>query len=165
LGHDKAPCVALIKGDGIGVDVSDAAISAVDAACATTGAPQLISEEMQACTRCTSETDRGIDVDGEERWESAKSVAFSRAPTIQSPKLSHRIMRYELADHEWVAVKPMLPNKPRGVPRANDRRVNGIFWLCDPERLGAICRRRLAPTQLATTASFAGEQQASGAVS
>jgi transposase len=37
-------------------------------------------------------------------------------------------MRYELADYEWVAIKPMLPNKPRGVPRVNDRRViNGIF--------------------------------------
>jgi hypothetical protein len=29
-------------------------------------------------------------------------------------------MRYE-ADHVWAAIKPMLPNKPRGVP--NDRRV------------------------------------------
>jgi transposase len=39
-------------------------------------------------------------------------------------------MRYELADHEWIAIKPMLPNKPRGVPRMNDRRVlNGIFWI------------------------------------
>jgi hypothetical protein len=27
------------------------------------------------------------------------------------------------ADHEWAAIKPMLPNKPRGVPRVNDRRV------------------------------------------
>jgi hypothetical protein len=37
-------------------------------------------------------------------------------------------MRYELTDHEWAAIKPMLPNKPRGVPRVNDRRVlNGIF--------------------------------------
>jgi hypothetical protein len=36
-------------------------------------------------------------------------------------------MRYELSDHEWAAVKPMLPNKPRGVRRVNDRRVlNGI---------------------------------------
>jgi len=25
-------------------------------------------------------------------------------------------MRYELTDHEWSAIKPMLPNKPRGVP-------------------------------------------------
>jgi transposase len=39
-------------------------------------------------------------------------------------------MRYELADREWAAIKPMLPNKPRGVPRVNDRRVlNGIFWV------------------------------------
>jgi transposase len=39
-------------------------------------------------------------------------------------------MRYELTDHEWTAIKPFLPNKPRGVPRVNDRRVlNGIFWV------------------------------------
>jgi hypothetical protein len=48
---------------------------------------------------------------------------------IQTAKLGARIMRYELADYEWVAIKPMLPNKPRGVPRVNDRRVlNRIFW-------------------------------------
>ena len=23
-------------------------------------------------------------------------------------------MRYEIADHEWTAIRPMLPNKPRG---------------------------------------------------
>jgi transposase len=39
-------------------------------------------------------------------------------------------MRYELTDYEWFAIKPMLPNKSRGVPRVNDRRViNGIFWV------------------------------------
>jgi transposase len=39
-------------------------------------------------------------------------------------------MRYELTNHEWAAIKPMLPNKSRGVPRVNDRRVlNGIFWV------------------------------------
>ena len=32
-------------------------------------------------------------------------------------------MRYELSDYEWTAIKPMLPNKPRGVRRVNDRRV------------------------------------------
>jgi len=47
-------------------------------------------------------------------------------------------MRYELTDHEWAAIKPMLPNKPRGVPRVNDRRVlNGIFWVL---RSGATWR-------------------------
>lgn len=38
--------------------------------------------------------------------------------------------RYELKDFEWRAIKPVLPNKPRGVPRVDDRRVlNGIFWI------------------------------------
>ena len=32
-------------------------------------------------------------------------------------------MRYELSDYEWTAIKPMLPNKPRGVRRVNDRRL------------------------------------------
>jgi transposase len=39
-------------------------------------------------------------------------------------------MRYELTDYEWGVIRPMLPNKPRGVPRVDDRRVlNGIFWI------------------------------------
>jgi hypothetical protein len=29
--------------------------------------------------------------------------------------------RYDLTDFEWHAIKPHLPNKPRGVPRADDR--------------------------------------------
>jgi len=38
--------------------------------------------------------------------------------------------RYELTDFEWKAIEPNLPNKPRGVPRVDDRRVlNGIFWV------------------------------------
>jgi transposase len=39
-------------------------------------------------------------------------------------------MRYELSDNEWRAIRVMLPNKPRGVKRVDDRRVlNGIFWV------------------------------------
>ena len=66
-------------------------------------------------------------------------------------------MRYELTDHEWTAIKPFLPNKPRGVPRVNDRRVlNGIFWVL---RSGAPWRDL---PQAATIASFAGGEQVSG---
>jgi hypothetical protein len=44
-------------------------------------------------------------------------------------------MRYEPNDYEWGVIQPMLPNKPRRVPRVDDRRVlNGIFWVL---RLGA----------------------------
>jgi transposase len=55
---------------------------------------------------------------------------------IQAPKPELQIMRYELTDYEWAAIKPFLPNKPRGVPRVNDRR--------------ATCRRTFAHTLPAT---------------
>src|ERR1700738_4809997 len=39
-------------------------------------------------------------------------------------------MRYELSNKEWSIIRAMLPTKPRGVPRVDDRRVlNGIFWV------------------------------------
>ena len=75
-------------------------------------------------------------------------------------------MRYELADHEWAAIKPFLPNKPRGIPRVNDRRVlNGIFGVL---RSGAPWRDlpdNLARTPPATFASCAGDGRASGITS
>jgi transposase len=72
-------------------------------------------------------------------------------------------MRYELTDYEWTAIKPMLPNKPRGVPRVNDRRVlNGIFWVL---RSGAPWRDlpdHFGLTRPAITASFGGGGLVSG---
>ena len=53
--------------------------------------------------------------------------------------------RFDLSDTEWAIIQPLLPNKPRGVPRSDDRRVlNGIFyilrtgspWRDLPERYG-----------------------------
>jgi transposase len=53
--------------------------------------------------------------------------------------------RFDLSEQEWALMAPLLPNKPRGVPRADDRRVlNGIFhilrtgspWRDLPERYG-----------------------------
>jgi len=39
-------------------------------------------------------------------------------------------MRYALTEREWSIIQPILPNKPRGIPRVDDRRVlNGIFWV------------------------------------
>ena len=57
-------------------------------------------------------------------------VANTQIDMIKASEPGPRIMRYELADFEWTAIRPFLPNKPRGVPRVNDRRVlNGIFWI------------------------------------
>ena len=39
-------------------------------------------------------------------------------------------MRYELTDFERAAIRSFLPNKPRGIPRVDDRRVlNDISWV------------------------------------
>jgi len=54
--------------------------------------------------------------------------------------------RHDLSEGEWRLIAPLLPNKPRGVARVDDRRViNGIFyvlrtgspWRDLPERYGA----------------------------
>ena len=40
------------------------------------------------------------------------------------------MIRYEITDYEWAAVRPMLPNMTRGVPRVDDRLVlNSIRWV------------------------------------
>ena len=37
--------------------------------------------------------------------------------------------RFDLTDKEWAIIEPLLPNKPCGAPRVDDRTVsNGIFW-------------------------------------
>lgn len=46
---------------------------------------------------------------------------------VGEPTMTPR--RYELSDFEWSIIAPLLPNKPRGVERADDRKVlNGIYW-------------------------------------
>jgi len=63
--------------------------------------------------------------------------------------------QYDLTDFEWRVIEPLLPNKPRGVPRVDDRRLlNGIFWVLRsgapwrdlPERYGprTTCYNRFA---------------------
>lgn len=34
--------------------------------------------------------------------------------------------RYELSDFEWSVILPLLPNKTRGKPRVDDRRVLNV---------------------------------------
>ena len=53
--------------------------------------------------------------------------------------------RYDLSETEWRLIEPLLPNKPRGVPRVDDRRVlsgivlinrNGLRWCDAPHEYG-----------------------------
>ena len=61
--------------------------------------------------------------------------------------------RFDLSDVEWRLIEPLLPNKPRGVARVDDRRVlNGIFMCCEPARRGETCRSATGPIRQSTIA-------------
>lgn len=48
-------------------------------------------------------------------------------------------MRHELSGQEWSIIRTMLPTRPRGAPRVDDRRgLNGILWVL---RIPIPCRR------------------------
>ena len=79
--------------------------------------------------------------------------------------------RYDLTEFEWNVIKPLLPNKVRGVPRVDDRRVlNGIFYqlrsgsrrglmtwsMCWSERRSTISPCRPRPGRIACRFSTAG---------
>ena len=56
--------------------------------------------------------------------------------------------RFDLTDFEWSVTQPSLPNKPRGVPRVDDRRVlNGIFGVFERVRPGRIYRHATGRTR------------------
>ena len=55
--------------------------------------------------------------------------------------------QYELSDFEWSIIQPLLPNKPRGVPRADDRKaLNGIYWRLRTGSPWADIPERYGPT-------------------
>jgi hypothetical protein len=59
-------------------------------------------------------------------WRITRLTAFYRTKLWFSVGMS----RYDLTNFEWCLIEPQLPNKPRSVPRVDDRRVlNGIFWV------------------------------------
>ena len=53
--------IALIKGDGIGIDVAEAAVAVVDAANRAAGAPAIAYEEIRAGAGLFAETGRDIE--------------------------------------------------------------------------------------------------------
>lgn len=54
--------------------------------------------------------------------------------------------QFDLSDVEWRLIRALLPNKPRGVARVDDRRVlNGIFYVLRTGSPGGTCRSATGP--------------------
>lgn len=51
-----------------------------------------------------------------------------RRSASASGTLGVEMARFERTDLEWSVIQPLLPKRPRGVPRADDRQMmNGLF--------------------------------------
>ena len=90
----------------------------------------------------------------------AGDVETGRRAVIQACKLEFRIMRCELADHEWVAVSRMLPNKPdeHFVIRVDGRVKSHHRRFLDALREGLQLRDQFPRHDIKVCAQASGEQ-------
>ncbi len=121
--------VALIKGDGIGVDVAEATIAVVDAAVAAACAPKLAYDEIQAGAGYFDETGQDIEPGGETRAGEADAVFLGAIglPSVRHSDGTEISPHLRLRDIHglYAGVRPVkaYPNAPR---RLADPRAAGI---------------------------------------
>jgi 3-isopropylmalate dehydrogenase len=121
--------IALIRGDGIGVDVSDATVAVVEAALAKVGAPPLTYEEINAGAGYFAETGKDIEPGGEERAGDADAIFLGAIglPSIRHADGTEISPHLRLRDRFglYAGVRPVkaYPNAPQ---RLADPRAAGI---------------------------------------
>jgi hypothetical protein len=72
------------------------------------------------------------------------------------------LIRGLMTDDEWAYFEPFLIRRGGRPPRNHRRVLDAVFWLIEPVRRGAICRRNSA-TGIRSFASFGdGPTVASG---
>ena len=121
--------VALIRGDGIGVDVANASMAVVDRAIEAIGLPVLVYDEIHAGAGYFCETGRDIEPDGEARAGAADAIFLG---AIGLPSVRHEDGT-EISPHLrlrdmfglYAGVRPVkaYPNAPK---RLADPRAEGI---------------------------------------
>ena len=121
--------VALIKGDGIGVDVSEAAMAVVDAALESLGTEGLTYREIKAGAGYFAETGKDIEDGGEERAGESDAIILGAIglPSVRHPDGTEISPHLRLRDRYqlYAGVRPVkaYPNAPQ---RLADPRAQGI---------------------------------------
>jgi 3-isopropylmalate dehydrogenase len=121
--------IALIAGDGIGVDVANAAMAVADLACASVGGCRLERQEIAAGAGYFLETGRDIEPDGETRAGEADAMFLGAIglPAIRQPDGTEISPHLRLRDRFglYAGVRPVkaYPNAPQ---RLADPRAAGI---------------------------------------
>jgi 3-isopropylmalate dehydrogenase len=123
-----APRLAVIRGDGIGGDVTDATLAIAAAALKSVGAPEFTCDNIDAGAACFSRTGKDIEPGGEERAGDADAIFLGAIglPSVRhadgteiSPHLRLRD-RFQL----YAGVRPVraYPNAPQRLadPRAGN---------------------------------------------
>ena len=121
--------VAVIRGDGIGVDVTDATLAVVDAALEAEGVPPLAYTAIDAGAAYFKETGRDIAPDGETRAGAADAIFLGAIglPSVRHPDGTEISPHLRLRDAFglYAGVRPVraYPNAPQ---RLADPRAAGI---------------------------------------
>ncbi|MDA4843873.1 isocitrate/isopropylmalate dehydrogenase family protein [Hoeflea poritis] len=121
--------IALIKGDGIGVDVSEAALAVLEAALGKVGQDAPSCDEIRAGAGYFSETGLDIEADGETRVDAADAVFLGAIglPSIRHTDGTEISPHLRLRDTFglYAGVRPVkaYPNAPQ---RLADPRAAGI---------------------------------------
>lgn len=121
--------IALIKGDGIGIDVAEAAIAVAQAATARVGGCGLDIAETMAGARYYAETGHDIEPGGEARVGEADAIFLGAIglPAIRAPDGTEIAPHLRLRDRYglYAGVRPVkaYPNAPQ---RLADPRAAGI---------------------------------------
>ena len=118
--------IALIKGDGIGVDVAEATVAVVDAAIAAAGGEALTYSEIIAGAGYYQATGLDIEPDGEERAGDADAILLGAIglPSVRMPDGTEIAPHLRLRDRYglYAGVRPVkaYPNAPQRLadPRA-----------------------------------------------
>jgi len=120
---------APIKGDGIGVDVAEAAMAIVDKAIAKHGAPAVVVEEIYAGAKYFKETGQDIQTGGEEAAGKADAIYLGAIglPSVRHENGTEIGPHLRLRDRFglYAGVRPVkaYPNAPQ---RLADPRAAGI---------------------------------------
>lgn len=121
--------IALIRGDGIGVDVADAAMAVAEAALTAVDGPALSLDEIAAGAGYYRETGRDIEPDGEARAGEADAIFLGAIglPAIRAADGTEISPHLRLRDRFglYAGVRPVkaYPNAPQ---RLADPRAAGI---------------------------------------
>jgi len=124
----KNPVVSLIKGDGIGIDVSEAAMSVAKAACARSDCDFSI-QNIEAGAGYYAQTGQDIEPGGEEKAGKADAIFLGAIglPSIRYPDGTEISPHLRLRDRYglYAGVRPVkaYPNAPQ---RLADPRAAGI---------------------------------------